>query len=192
MLQNDGGVFGIFMKKPEQLKLYLLHAIAELQQNPDRLLIFVDDGKIRHTHAQGLSFEYHYTLTLVLTDYAGDLAGITIPLLDWLKVNQSELFANLSKVEEGLPFEAEILSNHTVDLVIKLPLTERVIVKKHNTQLHVDYPSEPQYSQTEPSQPVILYDKDGSILAQWQSQENALYHSLDMPLPKRPTSADTL
>lgn len=174
-----------FMKKPEQLRLYLLHAIAELKHNPDRLLIFVDDGKIRHTHAQGLSFEYHYTLTLVLTDYAGDLAGITIPLLDWLKVNQSELFANLEKTGEGLPFEAEILSNHTVDLVIKLPLTERVIVKKQGEQLHVDYPPEPQYSQAENAQAVILYDKDGTVLAQWQSVQNDLYHVLDVPLPKR-------
>lgn len=176
---------GKIMQKPEQLKQYLVQSIDELKHHPDRLLIFVDDGKIRHTLAQGLSFEYHYTLTLVLTDYAGDLAGIAIPLIDWLKINQSELFANLEKSGEGLPFEAEILSNHTVDLVIKLPLTERVIVKQQNEQLYVDYPPEPQYSQAENAQAVILYDKDGSVLAQWQSVQNDLYHVLDVPLPKR-------
>lgn len=173
------------MKKPELLKLHLLQAIPELQHNPDRLLIFVDDGKIRSTLAEGLSFEYHYTLTLILTDYAGDLAGISIPLLDWIRVHQSELLANIEKAHQGLDFEAEILSNNTVDLVIKLPLTERVIVKKQNGQLHINYPLEPQYSKAENSTPVTLYDTDGSIIAQWQSVQNDLHHSLDMPLPQR-------
>ncbi|MFX5195241.1 phage tail protein, partial [Acinetobacter baumannii] len=97
---------------------------------PDRILIFVDDGAVRSTLANGLSFEYAYTLTMILTDYAGDLAAVSIPLLDWVRMNQSNLMANLDNVKSGIKFEAEILANDKVDLAIQLPLTERVIVKQ--------------------------------------------------------------
>ena len=68
-------------EKPDSLRKYLLDAIPELRRDPDRILIFVDDGAVRSTMANGLSFEYEYTLTMILTDYAGDLAAVSIPLL---------------------------------------------------------------------------------------------------------------
>lgn len=80
--------------------------------------------------ANGLSFEYVYTLTMILTDYAGDLAAVSIPVLDWVRINQSELMANTDKVKSGIKFDAEILANDKVDLAIQMPLTERVIVKQ--------------------------------------------------------------
>lgn len=173
------------MKKPQLLKEFLLSAIPELQHNPDRLLIFVDDGKVRNTLAMGLSFEYEYTLTLVLTEYVGDLATISVPVFDWLRVHQSDLLANLEKSQVGLPFEAEILNNGSVDLVLKLPLTERVIVKRQDNKISVDYPKEPQYSTAEPATMVTMYDKDGTQLASWQSVDSELYSVLDVPLPSR-------
>ena len=45
------------MNKPDSLRAHLLAAIPELKHNPDRLLIFIDNGKIRCTGAAGLSFE---------------------------------------------------------------------------------------------------------------------------------------
>ncbi len=173
------------MKKPHLLKDFLLNAILELQHNPDRLLIFVDDGRVRNLLASGLSFEYEYTLTLVLTEYAGDLATISVPIFDWLRVHQSELLANVEKSKSGLPFEAEILNNGSVDLVLKLPLTERVIVERQGGTIHISYPQEPQYSTAEPSSVVTMYDKDGAALASWRSVDNDLYAVLDVPLPKR-------
>lgn len=159
------------MKKPDSLRKYLLDAIPELRRDPDRILIFVDDGAVRSTLANGLSFEYEYTLTMILTDYAGDLAAVSIPLLDWVRMNQSNLMANLDNVKSGIKFEAEILANDKVDLAIQLPLTERVIVKQTSEGLSVDYPDEPRYHKAEESKQVTLFDKDGSELASWISRD---------------------
>lgn len=59
------------MNKPSSLRSHLLAAVPELRHNPDRLLIFIDQGRMRSTAAPGLSFEYSYTLNLIFTDYAG-------------------------------------------------------------------------------------------------------------------------
>ncbi|TWQ96510.1 phage tail protein, partial [Xanthomonas vasicola] len=75
----------------------------------------------------GLSFEYQYTLNLILTDYAGHPNSVMLPLLEWVQANQSELLSNTAR-RGDITFEADILANDAVDLSIKLPLTERVVV----------------------------------------------------------------
>ena len=120
------------MKKPDSLRTHLLAAIKELQRDPERMLIFTDKGNIRCTGAKGLSFEYVYYLNFILTDYAGELDAVMIPLLDWVRINQSELLMNLEKSKDAFKFETVILNNGTVDLSLTLTLTERVIVKKKN------------------------------------------------------------
>ncbi|WP_024778253.1 phage tail protein [Pseudomonas corrugata] len=133
------------MNKPDSLKAHLLATVAELKHNPDRLLIFIDNGKIRCTAAASLSFEYSFDLQVILTDYAGHPDSVMLPLLGWLSVNQSELLENLNKSAEGIQFEADILDNSKVDLSLTLPLTERVVVGidvDGNTTVH--HPGEPQ------------------------------------------------
>lgn len=159
------------MKKPQSLKDHLLSAVPELQRDPERVLVFADEGTVRSTLANGLSFEYVYTLTLILIDYAGDLAAVSIPVLDWIRTNQSELMANLENSKSAIKFEAEILSNDKVDLVIQIPVTERIIIKKEHDKLTITYPEEPQYHKAEQSKQVTLYDKDGTALASWQSRD---------------------
>lgn len=133
------------MNKPSALRAHLLAAVPELHKNPDRLLVFIDNGTIRSTAAPGLSFEYSYTLNVILTDYAGHPDAVAIPLLAWLLVNQPELLTNLEKGKTAISFEADVLDNSKVDLSLKLPLTERVIVKKQEDgSLQVSHPDEPQ------------------------------------------------
>lgn len=167
------------MQKPQQLKDFLVSSISELKINPDRLLVFVDEGHLRSTLANGLSFEYAYKLTLILTDYAGDLAAISVPLLDWVRTHQSELLTNLDQVKNAISFEAEILANDKVDLVVQLPLTERVIVKQQDDgSLNISYPEEPQYQKAQDSTQVTLYNNDGSVLAAWKSADPQQRYSL--------------
>jgi hypothetical protein len=133
------------MNKPESLRAHLLATIGELKHNPDRLLIFIDNGKIRCTAAASLSFEYSFDLQVILTDFAGHPDSVMLPVLGWLKVNQAELLENLNKSAEGIQFEADILDNSKVDLSLTLSLTERVIVGKDadgNTTTR--HPGEPQ------------------------------------------------
>lgn len=133
------------MNKPESLRAHLLATIGELKHNPDRLLIFIDNGKIRCTAAASLSFEYSFDLQVILTDFAGHPDSVMLPVLGWLKVNQADLLENLNKSAEGIQFEADILDNSKVDLSLTLPLTERVIVRRDpdgKTSTH--HPDEPQ------------------------------------------------
>lgn len=139
------------MKKPNSLREHLLASLPQLKQNPDRLLIFVDNGKIRATSAPGLSFEYEYQLNVIITEFAGSPNAVSVPLLAWLQVNQSELLANLAKSKEGIPFEVDVLDGSTVDMSLSLPLTERVIVKQQpDGTFTITHPQEPQLSDLPP------------------------------------------
>ncbi|MFH4289535.1 phage tail protein, partial [Acinetobacter baumannii] len=76
----------------------------DLPQDPDRLLIFANDGKLMSTAANGYSFEMAYTLDMIITDYAGDVDVFGVVLFTWIMDNQSELMANLDKVKEAITF----------------------------------------------------------------------------------------
>ncbi len=159
------------MKKPDSLRSHILAAVKELQRDPERMLIFTDKGNVRCTGASGLSFEYVYDLNFILTEYSGELDAVMIPLLDWVRVNQSELIMNLDKSKEAFKFETVILNNNTVDLSLTFPLTERVIVKrKDDGTLDVTFPEEPQYEEVLDPRPMQLIDrKTGEVLAAWTS-----------------------
>lgn len=133
------------MNKPENLRAHLLATIAEFKHNPDRLLIFINNGKVRCTAAPSLSFEYSFDLQIILTDFAGHPDSVMLPILGWLSVNQSELLENLDKVKNGIQFEADILDTSKVDLSLTLPLTERVIVGRDDQgNTTVKHAGEPQ------------------------------------------------
>lgn len=156
------------MNKPNSLRSHLLQHIPELQHDPDRLLTFIENGKIRCTAAAGLSFEYEYQLQLIITDYAGHPDTVMIPLLDWLRTHQHELLANYDSNRDGIQFDAEIMANDLVDLSITLPLSERVIVKPVEGGLSVNHPPEPQLTEHLPQQQYTLY-MDGELAASWKS-----------------------
>lgn len=157
------------MNKPESLRAHLLAAVPELKNNPDRLLVFIDNGSMRSTAAPGLSFEYSYTLNLILTDFAGHPDAIAIPLFAWVLVNQRELMENIQRGMDAIKFEADILDNSKVDLSITLPLTERVIVKPQaDGTLQVSHPAEPVVDDELFLVPAMRVEtSDGELLAEW-------------------------
>ncbi|EZQ18953.1 tail protein [Halopseudomonas bauzanensis] len=158
------------MNKPESLRKHLEAAVPGLRNNPDRLLVFVDNGTLRSTAAPGLSFEYAYTLNLIFTDFAGHPDSIAIPLFAWLLVNQRELMENPRLAQEAVQFEADILDNKKVDLSITLALTERVIVKRlADGQLQVTYPAEPTVDEPFEAESWQLTDADGNVMAEWDN-----------------------
>ncbi len=157
------------MNKPESLRAHLVASVPELKRNPDRLLTFVDNGSMRSTAAPGLSFEYSYTLNIILTDFAGHPDAIAIPLFAWVLVNQRELMENQEKGRDAIKFEADILDNSKVDLSITLPLTERVIVKRMDDgTLQVSHPAEPVVDDELFLIPAMRVEtSDGELLAEW-------------------------
>lgn len=167
------------MNKPESLKRHLQAAIPELKHSPERLLVFIDQGRIRSTAAPGLSFEYSYTLNIILTDYAGHPDAVAVPLLAWLMVNQRELIESHERGKEGISFEADILDGSKVDLSITLPLTERVLVKQQDGKLDVAHLPEPQLDDFLPPMEWQLI-ADGEVLSEWQSAQG-LGQDIAMP-----------
>ncbi|PZP30437.1 MAG: phage tail protein [Roseateles depolymerans] len=117
------------MLKPSSLRRHLVAAVPELKRDPDKLSIFVRDGKIATTAAGSLSFEYRYTLNLVLLDYGSHADAIMVPVLAWLRENQPEIADNPELRDKSVRFDVEFLNAKTVDLSVELDLTERVIVK---------------------------------------------------------------
>jgi hypothetical protein len=133
------------MNKPTSLRAHLMAKVPELKDNPDRLQVFIDQGKVRCTAAATLSWEYAYTLQLILLDYAGHPDTVMLPLLAWVRVHQNELLANLDNAKEGLQFEADIIDKSKVDLSISLPLTERVVIGQDEAgNPTISHPAEPQ------------------------------------------------
>ncbi|QNK71736.1 phage tail protein [Variovorax sp. PAMC26660] len=103
-------------------------ATPELQNDPDKLSIFITNGKIVGAGAASLSFVYRYTLKLVVLDYSSHADAIMVPMLAWLRTEQVEILENPDLRERSFRFEAEYLNKETIDLSIELDLTERVIV----------------------------------------------------------------
>lgn len=139
------------MIKPNSLRDHLIAATPELQVNPDKLVILIKSGTIAAAWVDSLSFEYRYTLELLLLDYSSHPDLVIVPMLAWLQVNQSELFDNADKRDKAIRFTAEFLNKTTMDLCIELDLTERVIVavadaqapgtSQHYTVTHIGEPA---------------------------------------------------
>ncbi|WP_269792405.1 phage tail protein [Stenotrophomonas sp. Iso1] len=131
------------MKKPAALRAHLLAACPVLEQNPDRLLVFVDKGHIAATYAPSLSFQYQYELEMIVTDFVGGPEAIMVPLLQWLTRHQPELLANPA-TRGQIGFEADVLAGDLVDLSLKLTLSERVVLTRgDNGALVLEFPPEP-------------------------------------------------
>lgn len=117
------------MLKPASLREHLTAALPQLSRDPEKLVVFITGGGLHSTLTQSLSFEYRYTLRLLLLDYAGHADAVMAPLLIWLRTHQSDLLDNPEKRAKSLRFEAEHLSTTTMDLVIEIDLSERVLAR---------------------------------------------------------------
>lgn len=153
------------MLKPDSVHAAILKAVPYIRHNPDCLHIFVDKGAIIATLAPSLSFEYQYTLNLVITDYADSMDLIVVPILHWLRTHQPDIMANPDKRQEGFTFEVDYLDNKLRDISIDLKLTERTIVKEQEGVLSVTHLGEP----VPPEYFVKSYkvNIDGETVAEW-------------------------
>jgi hypothetical protein len=131
------------MLKPKSLREALINHVPSLAQNPDSLRMLMPSGQVISTLAPSLSFEYHYQLTVNITDYADDIDLITVPILAWLHENQPDMMTSAERRRTGFIFKTERLSDTLCHISIELQLTERVIVRQEGDALHVDHLGEP-------------------------------------------------
>lgn len=132
------------MQKPAALREHITSRVPCLNKDPDKLHVFVDKGNVASRFGGGLSFEYRYTVNLIITDFADHPDTLIVPLLAWIAVNQPDLLLNAEKWERVIRIEAEILDRDIVDLSIEVDLTERVIVTANpDGSYSADHPGEP-------------------------------------------------
>lgn len=131
------------MKKPDSLRRALTEAVSHLRENPDQLHIFVDDGSMVSTLAPSLSWEYRYTLNMMVTEFAGDQNLLMATVLAWMREHQPDVMANPELRNSSISFEAVILNNNTCDLSIDLKLTERIVVSPSGENMVVEAVPEP-------------------------------------------------
>ncbi|BCA60243.1 phage tail protein [Sphingomonas sp. HMP6] len=130
------------MKKPDGLRRLLMQAVPGLAADPSRFSMFIDKGSIE-ARAGSLSFEYAYTLNIVVQDYSGDIDALMVPILAWIAEQQPDLLERDPR--KPFTFESELLDSDAADVSIDLQLTEAVRVARMPTggyqAIHLDEPS---------------------------------------------------
>ncbi len=131
------------MNKPQSLRSALNKSVQYVADNPDRLHLFVDSGQLVATSAASLSWEYRYTLNVVITDFTGDQNLLMAPVALWMRENQPDALQNSEARERLFTFEVDILANDRCDISMDLKLTERVIVTEEDGKARIEAVPEP-------------------------------------------------
>lgn len=135
------------MIKPNEIREIMTRSNQYLQENPDKMQVFIDAGHIACRGANSLSYEYQYTLNIIVQDFAAHADLLILPLLIYLRTNQPELFENKDKAKNLIRFDIEFLNQECIDISIQVDLTERVIVSQPAgaTRLRADHVGEPEH-----------------------------------------------
>lgn len=115
------------MIKPASLRAAIVALLPELQRDPERLLMWVDQGSIVSRSTGTRAFAYRYRLNLILIDFAGEPSVLMLAVTDWLRVNQPEL---LTPGKEACTIEVDLIDSKTVDLQLQVQLDEMVSVTR--------------------------------------------------------------
>ena len=98
-------------------------------------------------------------------------AASLLALIAWLKVHQLDLMANEETRKHGIAFEVDFNNHETIDISIKLNLTERVAVKTGEAgRLDIKHLAEIQHMPAYANEFWKLYDGD-TLLAEWRTPE---------------------
>lgn len=116
------------MKKPIDLRAHLTTHVPSLARHPDKLHVFVEKGSIATKRGISHSFEYRYTLQLLIEDYTEPADTLIVPLLAWIDANQPDLIDDTAKRDKAIGIEAELLDHQAADIALTLELSERVVV----------------------------------------------------------------
>ncbi len=117
------------MLKPGSLRDHLVGSIPQLKRDPNKLAMFIKSGSVSSRLTTSLAFEYGYTLTVMLLDYAGTLDAVVLPIIVWLREHQSDAVDNPDRQTKAVRYEVDFLTKTTVDLAIEIDLTENVMTR---------------------------------------------------------------
>jgi hypothetical protein len=121
------------MIKPASLRAAIEAMLPELQRDPDRLLMWVDQGSIVCRSTPTASFAYRYRLNVILIDFAGEPSVLMLAVTEWLRTHQPE---RLTPGNEACTIEVDLIDSKLVDLQLQLQLDEMVSVNRLENGSH--------------------------------------------------------
>lgn len=124
------------MRKADLLRAAIRDNCEWCRINPESLLVSVSKAQIVASGELSASYEYRYTLEVLLMDFPGEPDEIIIPILVWARKNQPELIFNPDTRNSGITMEAQLLNTDEMgqkitpvaDILFSVKATEAVIV----------------------------------------------------------------
>ncbi len=120
------------MKKIASLREYLVTWVPELKQDPARLLIHVESGRLAVRYGANLGWEYRYKVSLTVLNYTKHQDTFFLPLVVWLRNNIPDLFLSHDTGDQAIQFEVDIVDSQAVDIMVSVDLHESVDVLPRN------------------------------------------------------------
>ena len=114
------------MLKPASLRAALAAVAPVLDADATMLRMWVEKGKIVARRSANRSFEYRYTLSVVVVGWTGPPEVLFLAINQWLELNQPDLLAGGR--DESYSFDVDIIDSATIDLAMELALSEPVAV----------------------------------------------------------------
>lgn len=161
------------MIKPDRLRELLTQTIDTFKTNPEKLILQFDKGKIKAKVSQSHSFEYHYDLELIAVDFPYHPDVLFVPVLHFVRNEQFELLQNPNN-QDKIEFEIDRNNDETYDIYIRIPLTERVIVKDENGHFTATHAAEPEIADTSPFSELTEYEVylQDELIYQWKQSDD--------------------
>lgn len=131
------------MKKPISLRAHLEQWLPDLKKNPDKLHVIIDKGRVSTKAGASASFEYHYTVQLLVTDFAESIDTLVVPIMVWAQEHQPDLIHAIDKQSKAITFEAEAIDHDKMDIAITIDLSERVLVRSVPAGYECEHIGEP-------------------------------------------------
>lgn len=119
------------MKKAELLRDALIASNQWCKANPEQFTVWVEKGHIEIQATGESSFMYLYPIQVLAMDFPGQLDDLMLPLLSWVWENQPDLLLNPDS-NKKIEFDADIVSDNSADILLKVPVWERVMVTIEN------------------------------------------------------------
>lgn len=155
------------MHKLKSLRQALIDAIPQLSAQPERLKMSVGSGNIDARQAASLSFEKRYELNAKVSGFIGESEGFFVPVLAWLRENQPDIFTLDEGRKNGFSFTIVLNDDATMDISIRVQLTERILVSEEQGALHATYSPEPLLPEPV-TRPKALYI-NGELVSEWEA-----------------------
>lgn len=103
----------------------------------------IENGHVIATVVPSISFEYRYTINLIIELFGGNQDILMAVLMDWIRQYQPKLFANSDRRQQDFRFEIDFIDNKTAHISIEIDLSERLLVKTDDGKQVVEAIPEP-------------------------------------------------